>query len=363
MRLVGDRSTSSAPACWAPRSGSRCPAAGSRSGSATSTTSTCARPPGSVRASPHRTEDGAQLVVVAVPPDHIAAGRRARRWQRGAVVTDVGSVKCLPLDAGRPATSAEAAHPLRRQPPDGRQRALGPARRQRRAVRRPPVGDHAAPHVLGPRRSTPSSCSRPACGAATGADHAARARPRGRPHLPPAAPDGGAGRGTVADADPSHLALSGQGVRDVTRIAAGDPALWRQILICQRAGACARSCSRHPAGARRADRGARRAERTSTRCCAAAWPAPRRSPASTADRPSATALGLRLGARPSRRAGPAVRRRGGDRHQHRGPAHRPRPRSPGRSRRARGEGHVRGAAPATLSRPGTGSSTGRIAAP
>ena len=37
--------------------------------------------------------------------------------------------------------------------------------------------------------------------------------------------------GRLLDADPRQLALSGQGVRDVTRIAAGDPALWRQILI------------------------------------------------------------------------------------------------------------------------------------
>jgi prephenate dehydrogenase len=36
--------------------------------------------------------------------------------------------------------------------------------------------------------------------------------------------------GRLADAPPEHLALSGQGVRDVTRIAAGDPALWQQIV-------------------------------------------------------------------------------------------------------------------------------------
>jgi prephenate dehydrogenase len=34
----------------------------------------------------------------------------------------------------------------------------------------------------------------------------------------------------MTDAPREHLALSGQGVRDVTRIAAGDPALWRQIV-------------------------------------------------------------------------------------------------------------------------------------
>jgi prephenate dehydrogenase len=36
--------------------------------------------------------------------------------------------------------------------------------------------------------------------------------------------------GRLTDAPTQHLALSGQGVRDVTRIAAGDPALWEQIL-------------------------------------------------------------------------------------------------------------------------------------
>ena len=37
--------------------------------------------------------------------------------------------------------------------------------------------------------------------------------------------------GRLADAPGDHLALSGQGVRDVTRIAAGDPALWEQIIV------------------------------------------------------------------------------------------------------------------------------------
>jgi prephenate dehydrogenase len=36
--------------------------------------------------------------------------------------------------------------------------------------------------------------------------------------------------GQLTDVDRGALALSGQGVRDVTRIAAGDPALWRQII-------------------------------------------------------------------------------------------------------------------------------------
>ena len=36
--------------------------------------------------------------------------------------------------------------------------------------------------------------------------------------------------GRLAEAPADHLALSGQGVRDVTRIAGGDPALWQQIV-------------------------------------------------------------------------------------------------------------------------------------
>ena len=51
-----------------------------------------------------------------------------------------------------------------------------------------------------------------------------------------------------------HLALSGQGVRDVTRIAAGDPALWQQIVTAN-AAARDRAAAR---GARRPGRAARR---------------------------------------------------------------------------------------------------------
>jgi prephenate dehydrogenase len=36
--------------------------------------------------------------------------------------------------------------------------------------------------------------------------------------------------GTLAGAAPEHLALTGQGVRDVTRVAAGDPVLYSQII-------------------------------------------------------------------------------------------------------------------------------------
>jgi prephenate dehydrogenase len=41
--------------------------------------------------------------------------------------------------------------------------------------------------------------------------------------------------GALAEAPEEHLTLSGQGVRDVTRVAAGDPRLWEQILTANAA--------------------------------------------------------------------------------------------------------------------------------
>ena len=41
--------------------------------------------------------------------------------------------------------------------------------------------------------------------------------------------------GQLAEAQPEHLSLSGQGVRDVTRIAGGDPDMWSQIIRANQA--------------------------------------------------------------------------------------------------------------------------------
>ena len=63
------------------------------------------------------TEDRPALVVVAVPPDHLA-DEIAAALTSGAVVTDVGSVKLAPLEAVREQVDAEAltryvgSHPL-----------------------------------------------------------------------------------------------------------------------------------------------------------------------------------------------------------------------------------------------------------
>ena len=56
-----------------------------------------------------------------------------------------------------------------------------------------------------------------------------RARPTCRTCSPPWS------RGAWPARPAEHLALSGQGVRDVTRIAAGDPGLWQQIVTANSA--------------------------------------------------------------------------------------------------------------------------------
>src|SRR3954447_8105428 len=53
---------------------------------------------------PRRPEDRPQLVVVAVPPDHLGEVIAAALTTSDAVVTDVGSVKSAPL-------AAVAGHP------------------------------------------------------------------------------------------------------------------------------------------------------------------------------------------------------------------------------------------------------------
>jgi prephenate dehydrogenase len=171
----------------------------------------------------------ARLVVVAVPPDHLAEEIAKALTSSDAVVTDVGSVKGAPLRevAGRVDTDQLAryvgSHPMagsERSGPfaassvlfDGRPWAVTP---------HPGADPDAVEAVMALARS---------CGATpvvlTPEEHdEAVARTSHLPHLLAALV-----AGRLSDAPPGHLALSGQGVRDVTRIAAGDPGLWQQII-------------------------------------------------------------------------------------------------------------------------------------
>ena len=170
-----------------------------------------------------------ELVVVAVPPDHLADEIVAALGSGGAVVTDVGSVKSAPLqevaacvDEGRLARYV-GSHPMagsERSGPFAASSALFDGRPW--AVTPHPAASRAAVELVTALAS--------ACGATpvmlTPEEHdQAVARTSHLPHLLAALV-----AGRLADAPPAHLALSGQGVRDVTRIAAGDPALWQQII-------------------------------------------------------------------------------------------------------------------------------------
>ena len=169
------------------------------------------------------------LVVVAVPPDHIA--ERIVEALKGcdAVVTDVGSVKAGPLAEVRTAVSADelrryvGSHPMagsERSGPFAASSALFDGRPW--AVTPHATADPAAVEAV-------TALAR-LCGATpvtfTPEEHdQAVARTSHLPHLLAALV-----AGRLTDAPREHLALSGQGVRDVTRIAAGDPGLWQQIV-------------------------------------------------------------------------------------------------------------------------------------
>jgi prephenate dehydrogenase len=168
-----------------------------------------------------------QLVVVAVPPDHVGAVVAEQLAQTGAVVTDAASVKGKPLVDAR-GLVGDISRYVGSHPMAGSERN-GPL------AARADLFDGATWAITPHATSDPEAVDlvrrlAEACGARTVElsveDHdLGVARVSHLPHLMSAL-----AAGTLADAPSSHLELSGQGVRDVTRIAAGDPALWTQIV-------------------------------------------------------------------------------------------------------------------------------------
>ena len=175
-----------------------------------------------------------QLVVVAVPPDHLGEEIAVALRTTDAVVTDVGSVKGAPLAAARALVEGDAlgryvgGHPMagsERSGPfaasealfDGRPWALTPHDGADEASVEL-VTELAVLCGATPVTFTPDEHDR------------AVARTSHLPHVLAALV-----AGRLADAPAAHLALSGQGVRDVTRIAAGDAALWQQIITANTA--------------------------------------------------------------------------------------------------------------------------------
>ncbi|MCX6395406.1 MAG: prephenate dehydrogenase [Propionibacteriales bacterium] len=169
-----------------------------------------------------------QLVVVAVPPVHIAEVA-VEALLTGAVVTDIGSVKALPLaqisdhvdDAtlrryvgSHPMAGNERSGPLAASASlfDGRPWAVAPH-------------VHSDPGAIGLVEELVALCGAVAVRLSPVEHDLAVARTSHVPHLLAVL-----AAGQLTDAVPEHLSLSGQGVRDVTRVAGGDPDLYGQII-------------------------------------------------------------------------------------------------------------------------------------
>ncbi|HEX7740102.1 MAG TPA: prephenate dehydrogenase [Marmoricola sp.] len=168
------------------------------------------------------------LVVIAVPPDHIA-DVVVDALEGTGVVTDIGSVKGLPLeqisDRVDEATLARyvGSHPMAGSERSGPLAATADLFEGRAWAVTPHV--HADPDAVDTVEALARTCRGLVVRLSPVEHDRAVARTSHVPHLLAAL-----AAGQLNDAQPEHLALSGQGVRDVTRVAAGDPALYDQII-------------------------------------------------------------------------------------------------------------------------------------
>jgi prephenate dehydrogenase len=172
------------------------------------------------------------LVVVATPPDHLAeAVAVALRAHPAAFVTDVGSVKLKPLadlqapglDLAGDLARYVGSHPMAGSERSGPLAAAADLFDGRTWAVTPHEGSTLA--AVSAVEGLVTACGAVAVHLTPDEHDLAVARTSHLPHLMAAMT-----AGRLQDAPAEHLALSGQGVRDVTRIAAGDPRLWRQIV-------------------------------------------------------------------------------------------------------------------------------------
>lgn len=168
------------------------------------------------------------IVVVAAPPDVTADVVRAElEAYPDAVVTDVASVKGYVLAelraAGADLTRYVGSHPMA-----GRERSGPSAAVPDLFLGRPWViadsGSSRPDALLAVRALAVDLGAVPVAMDADAHDAAVAAVS----HVPQVAASLVAAR--LRDADDEALALAGQGLRDVTRLAASDPALWTSIL-------------------------------------------------------------------------------------------------------------------------------------
>jgi prephenate dehydrogenase len=168
------------------------------------------------------------LAVIAVPPQFVAEQladlqcARAARWY-----TDVASVKALPIERaarlGCDLGSYVAGHPLA-----GRERSGPAAARADLFLGRPwaycPV-EQTSPEAVEIVLGLIKLCGGEAVRVAPAEHDRAVAVVSHAPHVAASAV-----AARLAEAPEAALGLAGQGVRDVTRIAASDPGLWTGIL-------------------------------------------------------------------------------------------------------------------------------------
>ncbi|MFB9378846.1 prephenate dehydrogenase [Kineococcus gynurae] len=173
-------------------------------------------------------DDDPRLVLVACPPDVVADVVAAELASHpSAVVTDVASVKNGPLLTLR-AAGADLSRYVGGHPMAGRERHGAVAARSDLFAGRPWVLTSTAetrPGALELVRDLAVDCG--AAVVTMGAEeHDAAVAVVS--HAPQVAASLVAAR--LREASEPAVALAGQGLRDVTRIAASDPALWAQIL-------------------------------------------------------------------------------------------------------------------------------------
>ncbi|MFT4029441.1 MAG: prephenate dehydrogenase [Protaetiibacter sp.] len=182
-------------------------------------------------------DDSPGLIVVAVPPDVVAevVARELERYP-DALVTDVASVKLAPLTELRE-RGAELSRYLGSHPMAGRERGGAVSARADLFVGRPWI---LAGHPgISYRRGAPIEQLALDLGAVPirmdAAEHDASVALVS--HAPQLVASLLASR--LRDGSAAALALSGQGLRDTTRIAGSNPELWVQILGANAAGVAA----------------------------------------------------------------------------------------------------------------------------
>jgi prephenate dehydrogenase len=168
------------------------------------------------------------LVVVAAPPDVVAdvVETELSRWPH-AVVTDAASVKGVVLtslqDRGADLSRYVGSHPMAGRERSGAMAAQGDLFEGRSWVVAP--GPQASAAAIDLVRSIAEAAGSVVLVMTPDEHDAAVAAVS---HVPQIAASLVASR--LRDLPAGAVALSGQGVRDVTRIAASDPGMWTQIL-------------------------------------------------------------------------------------------------------------------------------------